>query len=351
MIDLSELKSVRDFREKTRDRLPQEIFDYLVGGADDMKTSHRNTFAFEHYQLRPRRLVDVSIIDTSIEILGEKWKTQIALAPVGLQGYFHEEGEVATAKAAQALGHQMVVSTVSSFSYVEIASHFDRNPWFQLYPTNDRKVTQALLKQAESNGCKVLVLTVDVPVLGNRQKHSKHLAEAIQFQTMRLGNLAGFMGNTDLTEPSLTWDFIIWLREQCDMKIVIKGIMTHEDAAMCLQFGVDGLVVSNHGGRQLESGLSSLEVLKEIAEIVNGQIPVLFDGGIRRGTDILKALALGANAVFLGRAFCYGLAVAGEAGVNTILKILEEELKRDMMLLGAKNVKEVSEGFVQKRRF
>ena len=351
MIDFSSLKSVRDYKEKAKEALPQDIYDYLTGGADDMKTLERNYSGFDQFQLRPRRLVDVSSVDTTVDILGEQWSSPIALAPVGLQGYFHKEGEMATARAAQSIGSQMVVSTVSSFSYGEVASRFNRKPWFQLYPTTDREVTKMLIHKAEDQGCSVLVLTVDVPVLGNRQMHRKHLAEAVKYQTMRLGNLDGFMGNADLTDPSLTWDIIAWLRDHSNMKIVVKGILTHEDAGLCLEHGVDGLIVSNHGGRQLESGLSTIEALGEVTEAIDGKIPVMLDGGIQRGTDVLKALALGAKAVFIGRAFCYGLAVGGEAGVGAIIQLLQEELLRNMMLMGCRNISEIDSSRIQRRPF
>ena len=351
MSELEIYKSVWDFKAKAKKLLPEDVFEYLEGGAEDRHTVERNILAYRHFQLRPRRLVDVTTIDTSVNILGEQWFNPFALAPVGLQKYFHSAGEIATAMAAAKSGHQMAVSTVSNASYAEVASHFTRKPWFQLYPTTNREVTKVLLKKAEESGCKVLILTVDVPVLGNRQKHRKHLVEATTKGMVRLGNLDGVKGNEAFNDPSLTWKFIDWIREYCNMKVVLKGIMTREDAELCLLHDVDGVIVSNHGGRQLESGLSTLECLEEVVQAVAKKIPVLLDGGIRRGTDILKALSLGANAVFIGRAFCYGLAVAGQAGVEAILKILREELLRDMQLLGVTKVSDLNKNFIRIPRF
>jgi len=348
---MENLKSVGQFMERAKETLPTDVYEYLNGGADDLLTANRNIEAYKHIQLRPRRMVNVSQVNTQVEILGEKWDTPIALAPVGLQGYFHKDGEVATGKAANALGHQMVVSTVSNCSYAEIAEQFDRKPWFQLYPTTNRTVTKKLITNAEDQGCPVLVMVVDVPVLGNRQKHRKHLVEATEGRTVRLGNLEGVKGNESFNDPSVDWGFVKWMRDNCDMKIVLKGIMTAEDAVLAKETGVDGIVVSNHGGRQLESGTGSIEVLGEVCAAIGNSVPVMMDGGIRRSTHVIKALALGAKAVFIGRAFCYGLAVGGEAGVAAVLKIFQEELIRDLQLMGVPNITDLNKNHLRRPLF
>lgn len=348
---MTRYSSIHDLKSAAAQALPSDVYEYLTGGAEDFRTGERNIAAYQHWQLRPRRLVDVRQVDTSFEIFGEKWPVPVMLAPVGLQAGFHPDGEIATARAAQAKGWQMGVSTVSNFSYAEIAAEMQRKPWFQLYPTTNRAVTETLVRRAEDHGCPVLVLTVDVPVLGNRQKHRAHLVAATTEGKIRMGNLEGANGHEMFNDPGMTWDIIAWLRQNCKMKIVLKGILTAEDAHLAVQHGVDGIWVSNHGGRQLESDLSTLEALPEIVGTVRGQVPILLDGGIRRGTDVLKALALGADAVCLGRAFCYGLAANGQAGVERVLEIFEDEIERDMQLLGVTRLRDLGGDFLREKRW
>ena len=343
--------SVNDYKLAAKEVLPEDIYNYLVDGSDDSRTLQRNIEAFQQYQIRPRRLVDVSKIDTSVSLFGVDWKSPIMIAPVGFQGLFHPDGEIATAKAAHQSKHQMIVSTVSNASYSEIAQEFDQQkPWFQLYPTKSRATTKILVKTAESNGCNTLVLTVDVPVLGNRTEHARRIMENRNVKR-RLGNLDQITDDTTPHDPTMTWEILPLLRSWTKMNILIKGIMTAEDAQLALEYGVDGIIISNHGGRQLESNLSTMECLEEVVAAVKGQIPVLIDGGIRRGTDIFKALALGAKAVCLGRAFCYGLAVDGAQGVENILKLLQEELVRNMQLTGVTDLKLLNEKSLQLKRF
>lgn len=344
---LSQYKNIRSFKEKAKEKLSEEVFDYLAGGADDMRTLNRNIRAFEDFQIRPRRLVDVRHIDTSIELFDEKWSTPILIAPVGLQGLFHPDAEIATAKAAQVQGHLMIASTVSQFPYTDIAKELDRKPWFQLYPTTNRAITKLLLQKAEENHCPVLVLTVDLPVPGNREKHLHLLTDTGAIKRPKFGNLDHLLSNETFFDPSMTWEIIPWLRDHTKMKIVLKGIMTAEDTALAIKYGVDGIIVSNHGGRQLESDLSPIECLKEIADEAKGKLPIILDGGIRRGTDIFKALALGANAVGIGRAYCYGLAAAGQAGIERVLEIFKEELVRNMRLAGTISIKSITRKHIQ----
>lgn len=303
--------------------------------------------AFHHYQIRPRRLVDVSNVDTSISLFGKKWKSPIALAPVGMQGMFHPDGELATAKAADAKGHLLVTSTVSTLPFPEIANEMKDKPWFQLYTSSNIETTKHLLELAQLGEAEVIVLTVDVPVVGNREKHARILSG-----NMREHNVLGNFKNIEADfNPSLDWSFISWLKKNCDMKIVIKGIMTKEDATLCLEHEVDGIIVSNHGGRQLESDLSTIEILGEIVQTIRGEIPVLIDGGIRRGTDIFKALAIGATAVCIGRAYIYGLAAEGQQGVEGVLEILQTELERNMKIAGVTNLNDLTSNWIRGKRF
>lgn len=340
-------KNIFDLQEKAKQTLEKNSFDYLAGGADDERTLNRNITAFRHFQIRPRRLVDVRNIDTTVHFFGKKYESPIVLAPVGLQGLFHPEAEIASAKAAAQAKHLMMTSTVSTRSYDEICAAVESPPWFQLYPTSNRTTTKMLLDKATRNGCEVLVLTVDVPVAGNREKHIGVLTGTMSSKNT-LGNFPE--GNADFA-ADLTWNFIAWLRENITMKILIKGIMTAEDAVLCLQHGADGIIISNHGGRQLESDLSTIEILEEVVEVIQKKIPVMLDGGIRRGSDIFKALAMGADAVCIGRPYIYGLAAEGQKGVEKVLEILQTELVRNMQIAGVTSLANITPTFVQHARF
>ncbi len=345
---LEDCKNIHDLKEEASKVLDPWPFEYLIGGADDLRTVERNSSAFEKYQIRPRRLVDVSQVSTEVNVLGKPRATPIFIAPVGLQKEFHSDAELATAKGSNALGNQLILSTLSSYSYPEIAQETEIQPWFQLYPTNSLSTRKKLLQIAEEAGAEVVVLTVDVPVVGNRESHVDFLNQATESLGDKSSNLKGLVSD-DFTfnDPTLTWDYIDWVRENCSMKIVIKGIMTGVDTELCLRKKVDGIIVSNHGGRQLESDLSTIEALPEVVAAAKGKIPVMLDGGIHRGTDIFKALALGAVAVCIGRAFCYGLAAFGQPGVERALQILQAEFERCMRLSGVTTLEEIGPGFIQ----
>jgi 4-hydroxymandelate oxidase len=346
-IDLSGLKNVFDLEKLSGKIMGEDALHYLNGGADDLLTVKANHEAFSKIQIRARRLIDVSTVSTKINVFGKELDNPIILSPVGFQRFFHTDGEIGTAKAAVKKNHQMVVSSVSNFSVGEIANASNADLWFQLYPTPDRSVTKKLLEKAKDAGCKICFLTVDTPVVGNRENHGTTLLRMIESGELEMGNFKDILPKgMSFTDPSMTWDMVDWLRNNTDMKVVLKGIVTREDAILAKERNVDGIVVSNHGGRQLESYRSTIDCLPEIVDGVNGAFPVLIDGGIRRGTDIFKALALGATAVGIGRPFCWGLGALGQQGVELALDILKAELIRDMQLAGATSIKQITKQFV-----
>ena len=310
---------------------------YIVNGADDGKTVAANRHVFDDWQIRARRLVDVSRVDTDIELFGRSYPSPIMLAPCGNQQFVHPDGELATARAAAKGGHLMISSTVSSQPVGEIGAAGGGPLWFQLYATRHRDFMKYLLDSAERAGCDVVVLTVDGPTIGNREGERWFRTRSAPAAT-RLGNFEEYDGQKGIGDPSLTWEIVSWLRANTRMKIVLKGIVTHEDAALCVEHGVDGIVVSNHGGRQEESGRGTLDCLPEVIEAVDGSMPVLIDGGFRRGTDIFKALAQGAQAVCIGRPYLWGLGAFGQAGVERVLALLDAELVRIMKFAGTTTV-------------
>lgn len=345
--DLSNLKNVFDFERLSRKVMGEDALLYLNGGSDDLRTVKLNAEAYQEIQIRARRLIDVTNVSTSVKLFGQTLENPIILSPVGFQKFFHPEGEIGAAKAAVKKKHQMIVSSVSNYSVNEIADQSQAKLWFQLYPTVDRKVTKKLLERAEKAGCKVCVLTVDSPVLGNRERSGSTLSKLMDDKVLKMGNYEGIMPEgTTFADAGMTWDIIAWLRANCDMKIVLKGIVTREDAALSIEHNVDGIIVSNHGGRQLESLRSTIDCLPEIVEEINGKIPILIDGGIRRGTDVFKALALGATAVCIGRPFCWGLGALGQQGVEMVLDLLKAELIRDMQLAGTASIDKISRNHV-----
>ncbi len=323
-------RNVFDLEQRARRRMEPGAFAYLAGGADDERTLLANRDAFGHFEIRARRLVDVSRVDTSLELFGERHLSPVLLAPVGFQEVFHPRGELETARGLR--GHGMIASSVSSFAVGKIAREAGRAPWFQLYPTPNRVVTQGLLERAEAAGCRVVVLTVDTPAIGNRERHKELLKSLLT--GARKENYDGLILDEAVVDPAMTWDMIPWLKANCGMHVVLKGIVTHEDAALALDHGADGLIVSNHGGRQLDAGRATLACLPEVVETVAGRLPVLIDGGFRRGTDVFKALALGASAVCIGRPYCWGLGAFGAEGVARALELLQAELVLDMQLAG-----------------
>ena len=305
----NEAMNVFDFEPIARQKLPPAHFGYLATGVDDDATLRANREGFSKLEIRARRLVDVGRVDTSTELFGTTWKTPIVLAPVAAQKAFHPDGEMASARAAGAKGHLLILSTGTTTSVEDVTSARGGPIWYQLYPTNTWRITQALVKRAEAAGCPVMVLTVDLPAGRNTETQSRFAREDTrQCSSCHQPGWEGYFRRKSMFEglnvtgvsmfaPGLTWDFLRRLKDITNMKLVVKGLETREDAELAVQHGADGIIVSNHGGRAQESGRATIQCLPEVVEAVRGKIPVLVDGGFRRGTDIFKALALGARAV------------------------------------------------------
>jgi len=341
-LDVFQIKAV------ARQSLDLPTWHFVMNGADDGNTMHANRAAFDAWQIRVRRLVDVSRVDTSLALLGETLKSPIILAPVGAQQSLHDDGELATARAASARSTLMICSTVTSYGIGEIAAAGDGPLWFQLYAGKHKPFMKKLIDDAEGAGCRVLVLTVDGPTLGNREGERWFRGQGGR-DSARLGNFEGYPGPKSIGNPALTWDIVKWLRANTRMQIVLKGIVTREDAALCVKHGVDGIIVSNHGGRQEESNRGTLESLPEVLDGADGRVPVLIDGGFRRGTDIFKALALGARAICIGRPYLWGLGAFGEEGVSRVLLILNAELKRIMQFAGTTSIEAITSDYLTRR--
>lgn len=352
---VNELLNPDDFEKAASEKLPSAVRDYVQGGATDEITLRDNRAALAQLRLVPRVLRDVSRIDLSTRLLGDAISFPVLVAPTAFQSLAHPEGELATARAAAALGTVMVASTMSSYRLEEIARAAEGPKWFQLYCYRDRGVTQALVERAEAAGYRALCLTVDLPRVGRRERDLRNrfaLPEGVtprnfeEFLDLRaLGAEQGtraferYIG--ELIDPSLTWEAVDWLRSITRLPLLLKGILNPADAALACEHGAQGVVVSNHGGRQLDTVPAAIEVLAEVAQAVGGRATVLMDGGVRRGTDVLKALALGAQAVLVGRPCFYGLAVAGEAGVRRVLELLRAEVELGLALLGCRTPGEV----------
>ena len=350
--------NVFDFELVARQTLPPAHYGYLATGVDDDATLQANRTGFSKFQIRARRLVDVSRIDTSTELFGTTWKTPIALAPVGSQKAFHADGEIAAARSAGARGHLLILSTGSTTSVESVTTAWGGPIWFQLYPTDTWRITQALVKRAERAGCPVLVLTVDLPVGRNTETEARFAKrDTRQCASCHQPGLAGYLrrkpmfdgldlSGVSLLAPGLTWEFVRRLRDITKMRLVLKGIETREDAELAVRHGVDGIIVSNHGGRAQESGRGTIECLPEVVDAVHGKLPVLVDGGFRRGTDVFKALALGARGVCIGRPYIWGLAAFGQSGVDKVLDILTRELALIMRHAGATSVGKIDRSFI-----
>jgi 4-hydroxymandelate oxidase len=357
---------VFDFERVARSILPPAHFGYLATGVDGDATLHANAAGFANYGLRVRRLVDISKIDMSVNLFGTTWDSPIVIDPVGSQRAFHADGELATARAARSMKHLQILSTVSSTSVEDVTAARGAPIWYQLYPTDQWPVTQALVRRAESAGCPVLALTVDLQGGSNRLTLARSIPrdsrDCTSCHTTDRTRLSGFITGkpmftgldistvTDLTPINMTWDYLKRLRDIWPRKLVVKGIVAREDAELAIEHGVDGLIVSNHGGRAEDSGRASIDSLAEVAEAVRDRVPVIVDGGFRRGSDIFKALALGANAVAIGRPYIWGLASFGQEGVEKVLSILRQELLFAMRQAGTRNVGEINRSYIVDNR-
>jgi len=341
--------TVSDFEARAHEKMEPGAFDYYAGGAGDERTLEANRAAFDELWLRPRVLVDVANLDLSLTLFGDRLSMPVLIAPTAFHRLAHAEGECATARAAAAAGTAMVVSTVASRSIEEIAGVGPGTRWFQLYFYKDRKLTQAMVQRAEAAGYRALVLTADTPRLGQRERDIRRdfkLPDGVRMANfdgqhplmakVESSGAARTLMNyaSEMLNPSLTWTDVEWLRGVTKMPVVVKGVLAGEDARLAIESGASGIVVSNHGGRQLDGAIAAVRALPEVVDAAAGQIPVLMDGGIRRGIDVLRALALGACAVLVGRPCLWGLAVDGEAGVTRVLEILRAELTAAMALSG-----------------
>ena len=366
--------TVRDYRELARRRLPRQLFDYVDGGAYEEATLKANETDLERVLLRQRVMRDVSVRDQSVELLGQQLSMPLILGPVGIAGMFARRAEVQAAKAAEAAGIPFTESTVSICSIEEVAKETAVPPWFQLYVMRDRGYAEKLMARAEAVGSPVLMLTIDLAVVGARHRDTRNAMVgspstwakvrrgldlvshpgwlrrvAIGGKPLTFGNLAEVVPGAKTPEdfkewvdaqfdPSVTWEDIAWVRENWKGKLVVKGILDPEDARKAVDAGVDGLVVSNHGGRQLDAVPSTAAALPEVAEAVGDQTEVLADGGVRNGLDMVKMLALGAKAVIIGRAWAYAVAAEGQAGVSDVLGTFRTDADVALALTGNTSV-------------
>ena len=369
---------VMDFEPAAKKAVPPAHWGYLATGVDDDATVRANREGYSHIQIRARRLVNVQDIDMSQTIFGTKWQTPIVLSPVSAQKAFHPDGELGVAKAAGTKGHLMMLSTVATASIEDALAASGHPVWQQLYPTNLWEVTQAIIKRAEKAGAQAIVLTVDLQDGSNRetlfrlQRVDKRECSLCHGGYSPFGRgkggatktaegFAGYVARkpmfngidvskvTNLYPTEMSWDFVKRLRDAVTVKLLIKGIVTREDAQLAVEHGVDGLVVSNHGGRSEETLRPTIESLPEVIEAVGGKVPVIVDGGVRRGTDIFKALALGATAAGFGRPHSWGLAAFGQAGVEAVLEIFRRELRTIMRQAGTNSLDKISRTYVVTR--
>jgi len=349
--------NVFDYMKLSKEKLSKMAYDYIFSGSEDELTLKENRKAFNRIKIRQRVLNDVSEVKLETSVLGHKIPFPILTSPVAFQQLVHKEGELATAKAVKEVNSIMTLSTLSNHSIEEVASVSDGVRWFQLYFYKDRNVTRSLIERAEKNGYSAIVLTVDTPRLGRREQDIrnkfnlppnmtvKNLEDEISVDATDSG-LAMYLDQA--FEKKLTWKEVDWISSTTNLPLLLKGIQTREDAIISLDYDIAGIVVSNHGGRQLDASLATIEALPEVVDAVDSKIEVLMDSGIRRGTDIFKALALGAKAVMVGRPYIAGLAVNGAEGVKHILQILKDELELTMALAGCPTIDSINQNSVQK---
>lgn len=373
--------SIEDLRTKAKKRIPAPVFHYMDGAAEDEVTLGQNQKAFSKYQIVPRVLRDVSKVDTSTSILGQTSSLPLVLAPTGMSRLFHYRGEDAVSRAAANAGLIYSLSTMSTFSIEEVAAMTSGPKWFQIYVWRDRELLKSFIERCRDSGYKALCLTVDVPVFGQRERdlrtgvtippeltlrsmfdtliRPQWLMQYLTSARMELANVRGHSSVSNdafvLAEytnaqfdPSVDWDAAAWMIQQWKGDFAIKGIMSRADALRAVDIGATAIIVSNHGGRQLDHAPGSFDVLAEIVDAVDGHAEVILDGGVRRGTDVIKALALGAKACMIGRSYLYGLGAGGEAGVDRALGLLGDEIRRNMALLGVTSIADIDASYLRR---
>ena len=350
----SDAVNVFDFHEVVKETLQAGHYTYMAVGADDGGTVRANREGFQRLQLRIRRLADVSNIDTSVELFGERYPIPILIAPCGSHKAFHPDGELAVARAAKSRGVVQMLSTVASTGVEDVNAARGRPVWYQLYPDERWDANEALVKRVERAGCPVLVLTVD-NIIRNRdalerfRRNSNPECQACHAKGSGvIPTKPMFVGLPERTGSRLfmDWDFVDRLKNTTSMKLILKGIVTAEDASLALEYGVDGVIVSNHGGRAEDSGRSTIESLPEVVDAIDGRLPIIVDGGFRRGTDIIKALAIGADAIAIGRPYLWGLGAFGQEGVETVLDILKRELEIVMRQASTTRIDEIGRDLI-----
>jgi 4-hydroxymandelate oxidase len=354
--------NVFDFEPVCRKNVPPAHFGYMASGIDDEVTLRANREGFLKFQLRPRRLVDVSKVDMSVDILGVKYDSPIVLAPVGGQRSYHDEGEVACARAAKTGNHLQILSTATSLGVEDVTAGRGAPLWYQLYATNKWEVAETMVKRAEKAGALAVAVTVDRSGGRNQETSFRlrrtdtrdcsgcHDRSSLQanMRTRAMYQGIDLSGLTNTQSSAMTWDFFKRLRDLTRMKILAKGILAWEDAVLAADAGLDGIIVSNHGARSEDSGRSTIDALPEIVEAVKGRMPILVDSGFRRGSDIVKALCMGATAVCVGRPYIWGLGAFGQPGVERVLELLRIETYAMMQQVGAPSVKQLLPGMVRR---
>ncbi len=341
-----------EYEPLARERVSSMAYEYIAGGAADEITIRRNRDAFSALRLKPRVLRDVSRLDTRLELFGQTLDFPILLAPTAYHKLVHPQGEAATARGAGAAGATFVVSSFATTAIEEIAQAAAKPLWFQLYVQPDRVFTRDLVQRAEAAGCRALCITVDTPVAGTRDREKRlHFSlppgmdmenlKALTAMLPRTGHLSTSEIYSVILDPTLTWETVDWIHSFAKVPVVLKGILAPEDARLAAEHGASAVLVSNHGGRNLDTTPATIEALPAVIEAVEGRIPVLMDGGVRRGTDVLKALALGAKAVLIGRPYLWGLAVNGAEGVERVVSLLLTEFEAAMALCGTPTLKQI----------
>jgi len=356
--DLLPVADLMKFEALARPRLSQMAYDYVRSGGGDEITMRENRLAFERLRLEPNVLVDVAKLDTRVSLFGSELEHPILLAPVAYHRLYHREGEVATARGANAAGAAYVISSFTTTAIDEIAHNIQQPIWFQLYVQRDRGFTREMVQRAVASGCKAVCLTVDTPVLGCRYGQlafalpkgmaCPHL-RGLKIESALLGHKTQRGGVYDLLfDPSFNWGDVEWLRSAAGVPVILKGVLAPGDGKRAVEHGADGVIVSNHGGRNLDTAPATIDALPRMVDAVAGRIPVMLDGGVRRGTDVLAALARGAKAVFIGRPYVYGLALAGAKGVERVINILRDEFLRAMALTGRRSIREIDSSVLWK---